>query len=86
MKQMGKRRIEKAIKVATKAHEGQMRKSGDPYIVHPLAVMKILEDWRMDEDTSIAGVLHDTVEDTNLTLEDILEDSYISSISRLTRR
>ena len=68
---MGKRRIDKAIKVATKAHEGQMRKSGDPYITHPLAVMKILQDWHMDEDTIIAGVLHDTVEDTNLTLKDI---------------
>ena len=71
---MGKRRIEKAVKVATKAHEGQFRKSGDPYIVHPLAVMKILQDWHMDEDTIIAGVLHDTVEDTDLTLEDIKKD------------
>ena len=68
---MGKRRIEKAVKIATKAHEGQMRKSGDPYISHPLAVMKILQDWKMDEDTIIAGVLHDTVEDTELTLDDI---------------
>ena len=68
---MGKRRINKAVKIATKAHEGQMRKSGDPYISHPLAVMKILQDWKMDEDTIIAGVLHDTVEDTELTLDDI---------------
>ena len=68
---MGKRRVEKAIKIATKAHEGQKRKSGDDYIVHPLAVMKILEDWKMDEDTVIAGVLHDTVEDTSLTLDEI---------------
>lgn len=71
---MGKRRIDKAVKVATKAHEGQMRKSGDPYISHPLAVMKILQDWKMDEDTIIAGVLHDTVEDTTLTLDDIKKD------------
>ena len=68
---MGIRRIQKAVKIATKAHEGQFRKSGDPYIVHPLAVMKILQDWHMDEDTIIAGVLHDTVEDTELTLKDI---------------
>ena len=68
---MGKRRVEKAIKIATKAHEGQKRKSGDDYIVHPLAVMKILEDWKIDEDTVIAGVLHDTVEDTSLTLDEI---------------
>ncbi|MBQ8992497.1 bifunctional (p)ppGpp synthetase/guanosine-3',5'-bis(diphosphate) 3'-pyrophosphohydrolase [Candidatus Saccharibacteria bacterium] len=66
-----KKRIEKAITIATKAHEGQMRKSGDPYISHPLAVMKIVEDWGMDEDTIIAAVLHDTVEDTDVTLEDI---------------
>jgi GTP pyrophosphokinase len=79
---MGKRRIQKAIKVATKAHEGQFRKSGDPYIVHPLAVMKILEDWRMDEDTIIAGVLHDTVEDTDLTLEDIKEE-FGENVARL---
>lgn len=65
------KRTEKAIKIAEKAHEGQKRKSGDPYISHPLAVMKILEDWGMDEDTIIAGVLHDTVEDTDLTLKDI---------------
>ena len=64
-------RIEKAVQLATKMHEGQKRKSGDPYIVHPLAVMKILQDWKMDEDTVIAGVLHDTVEDTGLTLEEI---------------
>ena len=69
-----KKRIEKAIKMATKAHEGQMRKSGDPYISHPLAVMKIVEDWGMDEDTIIAAVLHDTVEDTNITLEDIRKE------------
>ncbi|MBQ7040812.1 bifunctional (p)ppGpp synthetase/guanosine-3',5'-bis(diphosphate) 3'-pyrophosphohydrolase [Candidatus Saccharibacteria bacterium] len=64
-------RIKKAIDLATKAHEGQLRKSGDPYISHPLAVMKIVEDWGMDEDTIIAAVLHDTVEDTDVTLEDI---------------
>lgn len=68
---MSKKRIEHAIKFATEAHNGQKRKSGDPYIVHPLAVMKILEDWGMDEDTVIAGVLHDTVEDTEVTLDDI---------------
>lgn len=64
-------RVQSAIDFATQAHAGQFRKSGDPYIVHPLAVMKILEDWGMDEDTVIAGVLHDTVEDTPTTLEQI---------------
>ena len=64
-------RVEKAVAVAKKAHEGQFRKTGEPYIVHPLAVKKILEEWGMDEDTIIAGILHDAVEDTDLTLEDI---------------
>ena len=67
-------RIEKAIEIAKKAHKGQLRKTGEPYIVHPLAVKKILEDWGMDEDTIIAGILHDTIEDTKLTLEDIKQE------------
>ena len=66
-------RISQAIDVATKAHEGQFRKTGEPYIIHPLAVKKILEEWNMDEDTIIAGILHDTVEDTPLTLKEIEE-------------
>ena len=64
-------RIASAVLLAKKAHEGQLRKTGEPYIVHPLAVKKILEEWGMDEDTIIAGILHDTIEDTNLTLEEI---------------
>ena len=64
-------RVKRAVEVARAAHEGQLRKTGEPYIVHPLAVKKILEEWGMDEDTIIAGILHDTVEDTALTLEDI---------------
>ena len=64
-------RLKTAVSLATVAHAGQLRKTGEPYISHPLAVKKILEEWNMDEDTIIAGVLHDTVEDTNLTLEEI---------------
>lgn len=60
-----------AIKFAEKAHAGQLRRTGDPYISHPLAVMQIVKDWGMDEDTIIAAVLHDTVEDTPVTLQDI---------------
>lgn len=67
-------RVEHAIEVAKKAHEGQFRKTGEPYIIHPLAVKKILEEWGMDEDTIIAGILHDTVEDTPLTLGDIKKE------------
>ncbi|MBR3236489.1 bifunctional (p)ppGpp synthetase/guanosine-3',5'-bis(diphosphate) 3'-pyrophosphohydrolase [Candidatus Saccharibacteria bacterium] len=67
-------RVRHAVEVARSAHEGQFRKTGEPYIVHPLAVKKILEEWGMDEDTIIAGILHDTVEDTDLTLEDIRKE------------
>ena len=73
-KEKDSERVKRAIEIATKAHEGQFRKTGEPYIVHPLAVKKILEEWGMDEDTVIAGILHDTVEDTNLTLNDIKEE------------
>lgn len=64
-------RISQAIKVATLAHTDQTRASGEPFISHPLAVAKILEEWGMDEDTIVAGVLHDVIEDTSLTLEDV---------------
>ncbi|MBR2658889.1 bifunctional (p)ppGpp synthetase/guanosine-3',5'-bis(diphosphate) 3'-pyrophosphohydrolase [Candidatus Saccharibacteria bacterium] len=64
-------RVKRAVEMAKQAHEGQFRKTGEPYIVHPMAVKKILEEWGMDEDTIIAGILHDTVEDTDLTLADI---------------
>ncbi|MCR5700372.1 MAG: RelA/SpoT family protein [Candidatus Saccharibacteria bacterium] len=67
-------RIKRAVEMAKKAHEGQLRKTGEPYIVHPLAVKKILEEWGMDEDTIIAGILHDTIEDTDLTLDDIKQE------------
>ncbi len=60
--------LDHAIDIATKAHTGQKRKSGEPYIIHPLAVAAILIEWEMDIDSVIAGVLHDTVEDTSLTL------------------
>jgi GTP pyrophosphokinase len=63
--------LEHAIDFATSAHKGQKRKSGEPYIIHPLAVADTLIDWGMDIDTVIAGVLHDTVEDTEATLEQI---------------
>lgn len=63
--------IEHAIDVATKAHEGQKRKSGEPYIIHPIAVAGLLVDWGVDGDSVIAGVLHDTIEDTDLTLPEI---------------
>lgn len=63
--------LEQAIDFATKAHEGQKRKSGEPYIIHPLSVAHLLVEWGLDIDTVLAGVLHDTVEDTDATLEQI---------------
>lgn len=63
--------LEHAVDVATEAHKGQKRKSGEPYIVHPIAVAATLIDWGMDIDSVIAGILHDTVEDTEITLENI---------------
>lgn len=63
--------LEHAIDYATKHHHGQKRKSGAAYITHPLAVAYSLIDWGMDVDTVLAGILHDTVEDTDATLEEI---------------
>ncbi|HEX6258034.1 MAG TPA: RelA/SpoT family protein [Candidatus Saccharimonadales bacterium] len=63
--------IEHAIDLATVAHKGQRRKSGEPYIIHPLHVADILVEWGMDIDSVLAGILHDTVEDTDVTLEQI---------------
>lgn len=60
-----------AIDTATEAHKGQKRKSGEPYITHPLAVAATLIEWGMDSDSVLAGVLHDTVEDTDMKLEKI---------------
>ena len=66
-------KIQQAVKLATKAHEGQLRKTGEPYIIHPLAVQKILQEWNMDEDSIVAGILHDVVEDTDVTIEQVEE-------------
>lgn len=63
--------LDSAISFAENKHSGQKRKSGEPYIVHPLAVAEILMEWGMDIDTVLAGVLHDTVEDTESTLEEL---------------
>jgi len=63
--------LEHAVDVASACHKGQKRKSGEPYIIHPLAVAATLIDWGMDIDSVLAGVLHDTVEDTEMTLEKI---------------
>lgn len=63
--------LKRAFAFASEAHAGQKRNSGEPYITHPVAIATILADLEMDMDTLVAGLLHDTVEDTGVTLEDI---------------
>ena len=63
--------LRRAYEVAAEAHAGQVRKTGDPYITHPLAVAHMLAGYGLDEQTLAAALLHDTVEDTNLTLSDL---------------
>jgi len=63
--------LAKAIDFATLKHTGQKRRSGEAYITHPLSVAAILIDWQQSLDTVVAGVLHDTVEDTDVSLSDI---------------
>ncbi len=66
--------IKRAYEVALMAHEGQFRKSGEPYIVHPVQVAGILAELQMDPSTVAAGFLHDVVEDTDVSREDIVND------------
>ena len=64
----------KAYEIARSLHDGQFRKSGEPYIIHPVAVAKILAGFGMDNETVIAGLLHDVVEDTDYSREQLVED------------
>lgn len=74
--------IEKAYKVASEAHEEQKRKSGEPYIIHPLCVAIILADLELDKETIVAGLLHDAVEDTWMTYEEV-EKEFGSEVALL---
>ena len=66
--------IGKAYDISEEMHRGQLRKSGEPYLIHPLAVSEILAELGMDEETIIAGLLHDVVEDTEYTREELIRD------------
>ena len=74
--------VERAFEQAKSAHEGQLRKSGDPYITHPVAVAEILADLGLDPSTLAAALLHDTVEDTNYS-SDQLRSEFGEEISNL---
>jgi len=66
--------VERAYAYAAKAHEGQMRRSGDPYVSHPLSVAFVITQLRLDVASVCAGLLHDCVEDTSVTLEDLTKE------------
>jgi len=72
--------IEKAYKIAYEAHKNQYRKSGEPYIIHPLSVAIILADLQLDKESIVAGILHDVVEDTVITEEE-LEKEFGSDVA-----
>ncbi|MCL6581049.1 MAG: HD domain-containing protein, partial [Firmicutes bacterium] len=83
--------VERAFDFAAKAHGGQTRLSGDPYITHPLAVAGILADLELDVFTISAGLLHDVVEDTGVTLADLEREfgteiaQLVDGVTKLTR-
>lgn len=70
-------RIRDAYEFADQAHHGQMRKSGEPYILHPLAVAEIVVGMHMDKLSIIAALLHDVVEDTTVSLKEIDRKSVV---------
>ncbi len=74
--------IEKAYLLAAKAHKDQVRKSGEPYIIHPLCVAIVLADLEMDKETIAAGLLHDVIEDTIMT-EDEIKEQFGSDVALL---
>ncbi len=84
-------RLRQAFEVARRRHEGQMRKTGDPYITHPVAVAEILAEYGLDAESLIAALLHDVVEDTDMTLDDVSEQfggevaALIDGVTKLDR-
>lgn len=74
--------VVRAYEFANEAHEGQIRKSGEPYIIHPVQVAGILVDFKMDHETIAGGFLHDVVEDTDVSLEDI-EENFNAEVAML---
>ncbi|NDU85396.1 MAG: bifunctional (p)ppGpp synthetase/guanosine-3',5'-bis(diphosphate) 3'-pyrophosphohydrolase [Ferrovum sp.] len=83
--------LDKAYQLAAQAHAGQLRKSGEPYITHPLSVATILAEWHLDQQALCAALLHDTVEDTGITTADIVSafgksvGELVEGVSKLDR-
>lgn len=75
--------LKKAIDFASEAHKGQLRESGEPYIMHPIAVAKMLFEMSMDENTVIAGLLHDTVEDNPNITVDIIRSEFGDDVANM---
>lgn len=85
------KKFDKAFEIANKAHEGQKRLSGVPYILHPIAVAEILLELKLDPTTIITAILHDTLEDTKLTFDQLKEEfgqdtaQLVDGVTKLTR-
>ena len=75
--------VRDALEVAFNAHDGQARKSGEPYITHPVAVAAILAEMELDHESLVAGLLHDTVEDTDAVTFESLEKRYGTAVRRI---
>ena len=90
-KEYNRELLNKAYAVAKEAHEGQMRSSGEPFVTHPLEVAYILAEMEMDTTTIVAGMLHDTVEDTALTYEKTKKEfgeevaNLVDGVTKLTK-
>ncbi len=82
---MKKKLISKAINFSEKAHKNQLRKSGDPYITHPIEVAKILTSINLDSSAIAAGLLHDTIEDTQISINEINKKFWRSDIRTCSR-
>ena len=85
------KKIRAAYECAAKAHEGQKRRNGEPYIIHPVAVAEIIVEMGLDTDSICAGLLHDCIEDTDSTHDDIAKQfgttvaELVEGVTKLTR-
>ncbi|KAI8475534.1 MAG: hypothetical protein J3K34DRAFT_365587 [Monoraphidium minutum] len=75
--------VHEGLELAVRAHSGQMRKSGEPFVTHPVEVTRILAEMRMDAESLVAGLLHDTVEDTDAVCFDDIERRFGVAVRRI---